>query len=212
MASSSKRSRPKRPVTPMRSPGRSSTPIMRSSVGLQADSPYLYGATHDGAKPEFATFRTAPRGRAPFTFTSFGDQATPTLGKKYAPPAGVTIPNPAVCERQSRLAGGCRYHARRRAAAALVPSVQRRSLLRQSGRGPGADLVGFLGEQQPQRAQASLDALGRQSRERAGQRPDRVSGLSDLLLVAGGGWPDGCDARAVVCLHRRLGAGGQHRQ
>src|SRR5580693_1471842 len=62
--------------------------------GLHADSPYLYGAMHEGAEPEFATFRTAPRGRAPFTFTSFGDQATPTLGKKYAPPPGVTIPNP----------------------------------------------------------------------------------------------------------------------
>jgi hypothetical protein len=49
---------------------------------------------HEGAAPEFATFRTAPRGRAAFTFTSFGDQATPTLGKKYVPPAGVTIPNP----------------------------------------------------------------------------------------------------------------------
>ncbi len=61
---------------------------------LQADFTYLYGAMHDGADPEFATFRTSPRGRAPFTFTSFGDQGTPTLGKKYAPPAGVTLPNP----------------------------------------------------------------------------------------------------------------------
>ena len=49
---------------------------------------------HDGAEPEFGTFRTAPRGRAPFTFTSFGDQGTPTLGKKFVPPAGVTMPNP----------------------------------------------------------------------------------------------------------------------
>ena len=119
---------------------------------------------------------------------------------------------PAVRERQSRLAGGRRHHARRRAAAAAVPPVQRRSLLRQSRRGPGADLVGFLGEQQPQRAQASLDALGRQPRERAGQRTDRLSGLSDLLLGAGGGRPDRCDARALVRLHRRLGAGDQHRQ
>jgi hypothetical protein len=63
-------------------------------AGLQPDSPYLYGAMHEGAAPEFGTFRTAPRGRAAFTFTSFGDQATPTLGKKYVPPAGVTIPNP----------------------------------------------------------------------------------------------------------------------
>src|SRR5580704_13598766 len=61
---------------------------------LQPDSPYLYGASHDGAEPEFGTFRTSPRGRAQFTFTSFGDQGTPTLGKKYVPPEGVTIPNP----------------------------------------------------------------------------------------------------------------------
>ncbi|MFI4933799.1 MAG: metallophosphoesterase [Caulobacterales bacterium] len=62
--------------------------------GLAADTGYLYGAMHDGAPPEFGTFRTAPRGRARFTFTSFGDQGTPTLGKRYAPPEGATIPNP----------------------------------------------------------------------------------------------------------------------
>jgi 3',5'-cyclic AMP phosphodiesterase CpdA len=61
---------------------------------LRADSPYLYGALHDGAEPEFGTFRTSPHGRAPFTFTSFGDQGTPTLGKKLVPPAGVTMANP----------------------------------------------------------------------------------------------------------------------
>ena len=64
-------------------------------TGLQADHAYLYGAMHDGAEPEFATFRTAPRGRAPFTFTSFGDQGTPTLGKKFVPPEVVTIKNVA---------------------------------------------------------------------------------------------------------------------
>ena len=85
-------------------------------VGLQADFTYLYGAMHDGAEPEFATFRTSPRGRAPFTFTSFGDQGTPTLGKKFVPPEGVAIRTPPLCERQSRLAGGGRCHARRRAA------------------------------------------------------------------------------------------------
>jgi 3',5'-cyclic AMP phosphodiesterase CpdA len=52
--------------------------------GLRADSAYLYGAVHDGAEPEFGTFRTAPRGRAAFTFTSFGDQGTPTLGRAGA--------------------------------------------------------------------------------------------------------------------------------
>jgi 3',5'-cyclic AMP phosphodiesterase CpdA len=62
--------------------------------GLQPGSAYLYAALHDGAEPQFGTFRTVPRGRSPFTFTSFGDQGTPTLGKRYVPPPGVTMPNP----------------------------------------------------------------------------------------------------------------------
>jgi hypothetical protein len=61
---------------------------------LQADSGYLYGALHDGAEPQFGTFRTSPRGRAPLTFTSFGDQGTPSLGRKYAPPTGINLANP----------------------------------------------------------------------------------------------------------------------
>lgn len=61
---------------------------------LDDDRDYLYGALHDGAEAQFGTFRTAARGRVPFTFTSFGDQGTPTLGKKFVPPAGVTLPNP----------------------------------------------------------------------------------------------------------------------
>ena len=61
---------------------------------LQPESDYMYGALHDGAAPEFGTFRTSPRGRAAFTFTSFGDQGTPTVGKKFIPPAGVTLPGP----------------------------------------------------------------------------------------------------------------------
>jgi hypothetical protein len=59
---------------------------------LRPDTTYLYGALHDGAEPRFSAFRTAPRGRARFTFTSFGDQGTPTLGRKYQPPEGVTLP------------------------------------------------------------------------------------------------------------------------
>ena len=50
-------------------------------TGLVPDTDYIYAALHDGATPELATLRTAPQGRAAFTFTSFGDQATPTLGK-----------------------------------------------------------------------------------------------------------------------------------
>ncbi len=61
---------------------------MRRSVGCRPTPLICTAALHDGAEPEFGTFRTAPRGRAPFTFTSFGDQGTPTLGKKYVPPAG----------------------------------------------------------------------------------------------------------------------------
>jgi hypothetical protein len=61
---------------------------------LGADASYLYAALHDGAEPRFSVFRTAPRGRSAFTFTSFGDQGTPTLGKRYVPPPGVDLPNP----------------------------------------------------------------------------------------------------------------------
>ena len=63
-------------------------------IGLRPGGSYLYAALHDGATPEFGTFHTVPRGRTALTFTSFGDQGTPTLGKRYVPPAGVTIPNP----------------------------------------------------------------------------------------------------------------------
>jgi len=62
--------------------------------GLRADASYLYAALHDRAAPQFSTFRTAPLGRAPLTFTSFGDQGTPTLGRLYVPPAGETVPGP----------------------------------------------------------------------------------------------------------------------
>ena len=63
-------------------------------TGLQPDTEYMYAAMHDGAAPEFGTFRTSPRGRTAFTFTSFGDQGTPSTGKKFVPPAGVTLPIP----------------------------------------------------------------------------------------------------------------------
>ncbi len=61
--------------------------------GLAPDTSYLYAALHEGAAPRFATFRTAPRGRAAFTFTSFGDQGTPTMRRAFAPPPGVTLPD-----------------------------------------------------------------------------------------------------------------------
>jgi hypothetical protein len=48
---------------------------------LTPDTDYVYAAVHDGASPELGTVRTAPSGRSPLRFTSFGDQATPTIGK-----------------------------------------------------------------------------------------------------------------------------------
>ena len=63
---------------------------------LRADADYDYEALHDGAQAELGSFRTGPRGRAPFTFTSFGDQGTPMVGKVYTPPAGVTIASPPM--------------------------------------------------------------------------------------------------------------------
>jgi 3',5'-cyclic AMP phosphodiesterase CpdA len=57
-------------------------------TALRPDTAYIYAAVHDGADAEFGSFRTAPRGRARFTFTSFGDQGTPTIGRLVPPPAG----------------------------------------------------------------------------------------------------------------------------
>lgn len=50
-------------------------------TGLTPDTDYIYAAVHDGTDPELGAVRTAPSGRAPLCFTSFGDQATPTLGR-----------------------------------------------------------------------------------------------------------------------------------
>jgi Purple acid Phosphatase, N-terminal domain/Calcineurin-like phosphoesterase len=49
--------------------------------GLTPDTDYVYAAVHDGASPALGVVRTAPAGRAALRFTSFGDQATPTVGK-----------------------------------------------------------------------------------------------------------------------------------
>ncbi|NYJ73364.1 purple acid phosphatase family protein [Allobranchiibius huperziae] len=51
---------------------------------LRPGTSYLYAALHEGTTPQFGTFSTGPRGRARVTFTSFGDQGTPTLGKLLA--------------------------------------------------------------------------------------------------------------------------------
>jgi len=46
-------------------------------TGLAPDTFYTYAAMHDGGRADAGSFRTAPTGRVPFTFTSFGDQSVP---------------------------------------------------------------------------------------------------------------------------------------
>ncbi|HEX3829782.1 MAG TPA: metallophosphoesterase family protein [Sporichthyaceae bacterium] len=50
--------------------------------GLSAAADYVYSAVHDGTAGQVGTIRTAPAGRAPFTFTSFGDMGCPTVTTK----------------------------------------------------------------------------------------------------------------------------------
>src|SRR5665811_2162979 len=69
-----------------------SPPCPRQLSESRPGVPVCRGARRRPAGVRLLSHR--PRGRAPFTFTSFGDQGTPTLGKRYTPPAGVTIANP----------------------------------------------------------------------------------------------------------------------
>jgi 3',5'-cyclic AMP phosphodiesterase CpdA len=52
---------------------------------LTPDTDYVYAAVHDGTTAELGTVRTAPSGRSPLRFTSFGDQGTPTVGRLKNP-------------------------------------------------------------------------------------------------------------------------------
>ena len=47
-------------------------------TGLSPNATYIYAVLADGVLPDAGTFETAPVGRVPFTFTSFGDQCVPT--------------------------------------------------------------------------------------------------------------------------------------
>ncbi|WP_322752771.1 metallophosphoesterase family protein [Frankia sp. Cas3] len=53
---------------------------------LASDTDFTYAVHHRGAPPVEGTFRTAPRGRKRFRFTSFGDQAVPAaVGQGLGP-------------------------------------------------------------------------------------------------------------------------------
>lgn len=56
--------------------------------GLSPGQSYVYQAAQNGSPPAGSSFRTAPSGRAPFRFTSFGDQCTGTTGDALAAPQG----------------------------------------------------------------------------------------------------------------------------
>jgi hypothetical protein len=61
--------------------------------GLEPGTAYLYEVLHDGAEPIAGDFVTAPAARAPFRFTSFGDQSTPVSRDSVAssPWAGYVV-------------------------------------------------------------------------------------------------------------------------
>lgn len=67
-------------------------------TGLRPGTTYHYRVRHDGGGAEDATFRTAPAGPAPFTFTAFGDQ-------------GVSAGAQAVTARVAALAPAFHLHA-----------------------------------------------------------------------------------------------------
>ena len=64
---------------------------------LRPDTDYVYTVSADGAQPITGTFTTAPKGRKPFRFTSFGDQAIPAavgsgqLVGPHTPNAGYVV-------------------------------------------------------------------------------------------------------------------------
>ena len=214
--------RPLRAAVPARSgqlhrrqvrPGRLRLPRARSpacAVDTSTSTPPCTTAP----KPEFGSFRTGPRGRAAVHLHQLRRPGhADASGKVYVPPAGVTHRQPAVRQRQPRLAGRRRHHGRRRAGAAAVPPVQRRPLLRQPGQRPGADLVGLLGEQH-----AAAPATGPGCRRPATTRTNSAtarSGMPPTRPTSPSRRQPGQTAdhpRPLVLLHRRLGAGDQPRQ
>ncbi|MDA3625719.1 metallophosphoesterase family protein [Saccharopolyspora sp. WRP15-2] len=58
---------------------------------LHPATEYVYEVLHDGAEPVTGTFETGPRGRAPFRFTSFGDQGTGDTTYTVSGPFGAYV-------------------------------------------------------------------------------------------------------------------------
>ena len=175
---------------------------------LDPSHDYVYAAIHDGAQPEFGSFRTGPRGRGKFTFTSFGDQGTPTLGKKSSSGSGTqqwvndNLGSPAAGDMP---AGVERVQP-------LFHLFNGDLCYANISREPGADLDRLLGQQLTQRPSPAMDARGGKPRERTGQRSDRICRLPDVLLRPAAARADRPHPRPLVLLHRRFSTGHQPRQ
>ena len=180
--------------------------------GLQPDTAYLYAAMHDGAEPEFGTFRTAPRGRAAFTFTSFGDQGTPTLGRKIDPPAGTALHAPLFVNDNlgSPAAGDTTLGVERlRPLFHLFNGDLCYANLAEDRVRTWWDF--WENNTRSARNRPWMPSPGNHENE-LGNGPIGYQAYPDLFFRAGGGRPDRADARPLVCLHGRLGARHQHRQ
>ena len=120
---------------------------------LTPDTDYVYAAVHDGTNPELGTIRTAPSGRKPLRFTSFGDQAIPTLGQFTKPIYGIhNLGSPAAGDITTAI---------ERIGPAVQPR-QRRPVLREPRRRPHSHLVGLVRQQHPLGALPAMDAGGGQ--------------------------------------------------
>jgi hypothetical protein len=169
---------------------------------LTPDTDYVYAAVHDGTTGELGTVRTAPSGRKPLSFTSFGDQATPTLGRL----AGTTY----VSDNLGSPAAGDTTAAIERIGPLfnLVNGDLCYANLATDRIRSWSDW--FENNTRSARYRPWMPAAG-QPRERMGQRPGRLRRLPDILRVARLGMRS-CAARTLVLVHRRLGAGDQPQQ
>ena len=168
-------------------------------TGLTPDTDYVYAAVHDGTTPELGTVRTAPAGRKPLRFTSFGDQSTPRLDKltdgQYlndnigSPAAGDTT---MAIERMAPLFN-------------LVNGDLCYANLASDRIRTWSDW--FANNSRSARYRPWMPAAGNHENEK-GNGANRLRRLSDLFCGARIGFEPGVP-RAVVLVHRRIGAGDQ---
>ena len=194
------------------SQGKSFTPITPSLIDCRPIP--LISMARCMRAPSRNSAPSAPRrgGASRFTFTSFGDQGTPTLGKRYVPPAGVTIPNPPYVNDNlgSPAAGDTTLGVER-----LQPLFH---LL--NGDLCYANLADdrvrtwwdfWENNSRSARNRPWMPAAGNHENE-LGNGPIGYQAYQTYFSLPPATGPDRSDAWALVCVHRRLGARDQHRQ